>query len=395
MGRHRKLSIVTVILAMVAAVFATAAIAEEPFYVDRGVLLLHTSDSGYKVQWFDVPVSLAGPATATQNINIDSKCNVTLSGASLISLTPTGGNGKVGAVSNGLGVKTKNNCSTDQGQIVIGQTLKVELASDFNNTYSIGSAELDIEGKHDAKLGVAFPVGPAQVLMLGNTSDNGPDSGIGDNNVITITPAHPVRSMTLYPVANGNGGPAVSLEGGGDGVLAGGVRRTALNTNASLFSLVQEFDGVLDCGQSTPPEGGGADAAITVFRGGQTECQLKPYNDDASGSTASFEPIGQAGAEFTATIVWPAEGAVLPVPGTTIDFGNGPEAVQWCQGTAVRNTDGTLTVDAAAPYAFSGPPTLPGTASWCLLDQNVSYINGNQIQVTEYYYGSGDPFFAR
>ena len=403
MERRNKLSIVIVVLAMLGALFATAGIAagNGPVFVDKGRLDLYTGDSGYTVKWY--PPGADTPAQ-TQVLAINAKCDVSASGPNLIALTPTGGNGKVGAVSHGLGVKTKNNCSTEQGQVAEGQTLKVSLGTFFNSRVRIEFAEVDIEGKRNAQVGITFSNGDYNVRELSITSDNGPDSGPADNNIIRIpvTGTKNTTSLTFKPVMAGTNSPAISVEGGGDGPNL----KNSFGTNATAFKLVEEFDGLLNCGDSTPTEGDGViDAAITVTRGGQFACVLKPYNDDSAGSTASFEPTGQANAQFAATIVWPAEATQLPVPATKINF-NGPVGpnsppVQWCTGTAERNTDGTLAMHPADPndifidYAFVDPPDLPTGASWCLLDQDVSYVNGGKMQVTEYYYGSGDPFFAR
>ena len=404
MDRRKKLSIITVVLAMLGALFATAGIAagNGPVFVDKGRLDLHTGDSGYTVKWY--PAGSAS-ATQTQTLNVNAKCDVSSSGPNLITLTPTGGNGKVGAVSHGLGVKTKNNCSTEQGQVAEGQTLKVSLGSFFNSKIRIEFAEVDIEGKRNAQLAVTYSDNSSEIRTLSNTSDNGPDSGSSDNNLIRIpaTGEKYTTSLRFNPVMAGTNSPAIAVEGGGDGTNL----INSFGTNASAFKLVEEFDGELNCGESTPTEGDGiTNAAITVMRGGQVDCVLKPYNDDSAGSTASFEPTGQANAQFAATIVWPAETTQLPVPVTKIDF-DGPTGplpvvpVQWCTGTAERNPDGTLAMypadsnDGYIDYAFIDPPELPAGASWCLLDQDVSYVNGGKMQVTEYYYGTGDPFFAR
>jgi hypothetical protein len=410
----RKLLILAVVVGMMGALLATAGIAVgtngDPFYADRGVLLLDTGGDEFRVDWYEYasPGVLSTTPTATQALNVDRKCNVTLSGDALISLSPTGGNGKVGAVSHGLGVKDKNNCSTSQGQIQESQTLTLALGTFFDETFFIRSAELDVEGKRNAKLGVEYGETTESIVLNNTSSDNGPDSGTGDNNIAEFgSESPPFRSVRFYPVPTGSNSPAVAIEGGGDGEVSGGVLRTSLLKNQSLLELVQVFDGELDCGDVTPTEGGGNDAAISVRRGGQENCVLKPYNDDAFGSTASFEPVGQPNAEFTALITWPAETAVLPVPVTQIDFdGDGPLLavdVQWCTGTAERNPDGTLSMrpgpeagdDGFIDYAFINPPELPSGAAWCLLDQDVSYINGGEMQVTEYYYGRGDPRWSR
>ncbi len=404
MKHSRKLTILALAVAMVSAMLVTTSVAVGQtgggVYVDRGVLLLHTGDDGFRVDWYEYasPGVLKGTPSATQTLNVDERCNVTPSGPELISITPAGGNGKIGGVSHGLGVKNKNTCSTAEGLIEDGESLTFALGASFDESFWVLFAELDVEGKRSAELGVRYDGGFTEIIVLNNTSsDNGPDSGTGDNNVAVV--AHDYfRAVEFFPVGTRTTSPAVAIEGGGDGTVTGppGSLRSSLGTNDSLFDLYQEFDGELACGQGVTEGGTEGNAKITVFRDFQALCELKPYNLDALGSTASFEPTGQANAEFTALIVWPAENAVLPVPVTQVDFGlgGGLEDVQWCTGSATRDTNGLLSLDSDGQ--FVDPPELPADgAPWCVLDQDVTYVNGGQAQLTEYYYGTGDPRFGR
>ena len=71
---------------------------------------------------------------------------------------------------------------------------------------------------------------------------------------------------------------------------------------------------------------------------------------------------------------------MLPVPATTIDYDgdgpNPPQTVQWCRGTTAN-------------------PVLPSGQKWCLVKQSTELVSDGQMQVSERYYGAGDPRWAR
>src|SRR5690349_16359296 len=70
---------------------------------DAGTLRLHLSNSGPTITY-------SGPLVVPQQeIKLSASCGVTTSG-SLLQFTPTGAKQGLGLVSNGLGVRTKDNC---------------------------------------------------------------------------------------------------------------------------------------------------------------------------------------------------------------------------------------------------------------------------------------------
>jgi hypothetical protein len=75
--------------------------------------------------------------------------------------------------------------------------------------------------------------------------------------------------------------------------------------------------------------------------------------------------------------VWAPEPATYPVTRTTrIDYGTGEQPMQWCGGT-------------------SSAPVEPAGQTWCISGQSVAVVGTGLIQVTENYYGAGDPKFIR
>jgi hypothetical protein len=214
---------------------------------------------------------------AEQIIDVSKQCGVTTDGSLLaISAADDVGSRDVGLVSNGYGVKTKNNCSSAQGRVGLGQSITFELGSSFAENIEMVLGEVDVEGKFGADLGYAATLGEevfSGTVELPNTTDNGPDSGGNDNNIVVIAPEMNFRSITFE--AAGDDKAEVAVEGGGDAILAGEADslRTALGVNQSLFELVslREFDaGDLDCGDvvgPTAPDEEGPAERIILGRG--------------------------------------------------------------------------------------------------------------------------------
>ncbi len=434
--KRRYLTVLALTVGLVGALLVTTSGAfgqvDGPVAVERGVLLLHTGDDANWIRYYPDPSSNFDESgnfrlnnfAAEQLLEVNSRCGVTPMGDDLLTITTEGGSFGLGLVSNGLGVKDRNNCSTSQGLIDLDQSMTLTLGSYFESGFWIRTGETDIEGKHSSNLMATFESDAPRVIILPNT-DNGPDSGVNDNNIAELVRGAGAYYRTVkLQSENGNAtGGAISLEGGGDGVLPTSPLRGALGVNETLFEVVELFDGELDCGDTVSAGGLPEDAEITILRGGQLNCILKLHRLSSEGASALFEPIGPPSdpltgepAEFTATIAWPTElrGNVGDVGVTLIDFDAGgpgaPEQVQWCLGnpTRVDDSDPTtidpLAVDGAG--AFIEPPVLPAGASWCLLDQVISYVGEVEvspeevfephIQLTEYYYGTEvDPFWER
>jgi hypothetical protein len=354
-----------------------------------GVVQLHLGNDADYVKF--VPPTDSGEQPSMQSI-VAKKCLATFAASpSLVSLTSEPGppDGAVGLFDHGLGVKTSGEgtgtpCSRVDG---LSQALRLSLSGPLKGSL-ISFAELDIEGKFGvtvlarAYAGSTF-VGSSQ-LPTGPSSDSGPDSADGDNFRWLISPSSPFDTLVLSVDPLTPGG-SFSLEGGADGTTPqpGGVGE-ALGTSDSILQLA--FTGVLDCGQSAPTVGGGTTPKVDLTRGQNANCQKIPYllRTDKNGAAQSVlleKALGnQDSANFTMTTVWQPEPAVNPLPATTIDYdgpgGNSPTPMVWCLGTA------------------ASPLRVPGQA-WCLVSQQVVIVGGGNVQMTERYFGFGDPRWAR
>ncbi len=123
-------------------------------------------------------------------------------------------------------------------------------------------------------------------------------------------------------------------------------------------------------------------------------CALVPYTleagyDGDGEQTVDFivDLTGQATAEFEWRVEWDPEPATYPLTKTTsIDFGDGPNPLQWCGGT--YDPDGATPDDRmAAVVPISG-------LSGCLAYQQ-QVLTGGQVQVTEVLLLSDDPRVSR
>jgi hypothetical protein len=361
-----------------------------PVITGGGVLRLHMGADGDNVR-FQPPTS-SGGATLTQTIT-SKKCVVPLSTATpLVKLgsVPAPPAGAVGFFDHGLGVQgpgdgTGTPCGRVDGTT---QSLVFELAGSMAGK-QIEFAELDVEAKFNVIVRAHAYLGTTLVgtssLPSGSHSDSGPDSGDLDNYRWLIHPDAPFDKLVLSVDPSTPGG-AFSLEGGADGTkpIPGGLGQ-ALGTSDSVFQLT---DG-LDCGQSSGDVGGNGTPTANLTRGQNLNCQLIPYvlrtGIDSEQFVLLQKNLGtQTNANFLMDIAWQPEPAPIgPVPVTTIDYdGTGPNppiAVTWCTGTV------------SAPML----PMNAGGQHWCLVSHQVVLAGSGNIQVTERYFGSGDPRWAR
>jgi hypothetical protein len=153
-----------------------------------------------------------------------------------------------------------------------------------------------------------------------------------------------------------------------------------------VFQL-SDFTGSLDCGESSGTVGAVGDPKAELMRGEKPSCEPVPYLL-RTGSEGSEEFVllekdlgDQDAARFTMHIAWPDEPApVGSLRLTTIDYdgpgGNPPQTVQWCGGTPSAST-------------------LPSGQAWCLVTQHITLAGSGKVTVTEDYFGSGDPRWAR
>jgi hypothetical protein len=375
---------------------------EEP----AGVLLLRIdSDSGEGwVEYYPGanPASgLGTPLPDRQEFEITRKCDFNPTGGpSFLTFTPVDGSG-VGAVSNGLGVKDKNNCSTAQGQIVSagGEGLASSLGSYFSSVFRIVRGEVDVEGKGGTNLGVTYASGDSQEILLSNSADNGPDSGTGDNEIAVFEPPGGSRSVT-FTATDGK----VAIEGGGDGPVFGGTLRDSLGiTEGTVFELasIREYDaGGLFCGDpavgpSAPVQDGPAlDIELERLANlKQQGCVAIEYTFRIEDDSVLFDANldDQAAAHFSIRIEWDPMPDPFDPPHREINyFPDSPtstyELVQACEGT-----------DQQGMYIHPDEdPRFPpdGIVPWCLAGEQLLLLPGGQWQQIQWYDGVGpDPRF--
>ena len=356
---------------------------------DGGLVRLHLGPSDFFR--FDAPDGSGGYTPGTPAPISVAQCAATISGVMAIQVGPA--NGRLGLVADGLGVRVGGEGQGQRCGQVNGsdQSLSLTLTGPLSGMV-MDRAELDIEGKFDATVRAELYRGSVLVgvetLDTGVLSDSGPDSGTDDNYrwVIPAPDAAPVlfdRLLLRVDPSTPSGG--FSLAGGAEGTApAPGGLGEMLGTSDSLFHVVAA-DGILDCGDQASTGGPGVPSA-TVERldnveGDPADCEPIVYALDSGleGDT-QFVFLGKdlgAQAElrpaFTWTIDWLPEAATYPVVRSTrIDTGSGPEPAVWCGGT---------------PDA----PELPSGKLWCLSNQTVVPAGTRLIQVTETFFGAGDP----
>lgn len=356
---------------------------------DGGVVRLHLGKSDYFR--FDAPDGAGGYTPGTPARISVARCVATTSGVMAVQVGPA--NGRLGLVDDGLGVKVGGEgdgrpCGQVNGT---GQSLSLTLASPLSDAF-MDRAELDIEGKFDATVRAELYQGSelvgVETLDTGVSSDSGPDSGTRDNHrwVIPASGSAPVLfDRLLLRVDPSTPKGAFSLAGGADGTPpAPGGLGELLRTSDSLFHLVTA-DGVLDCGDQVST-GDPGDPSATVERldnveGAPEDCEPVFFAlDSGLEGDVQFVFLGkdlrgqaQLRPAFTMTIGWLPEAATYPVVRTTrIDTGSGPEPAVWCGGTP-------------------DDPELPPGKLWCLFGQTAVPAGAGLIQVTERFYGAGDP----
>ncbi len=344
----------------------------------------------------------AGVPAGTQALTFGTACGLTgdttyasLTGSTNGSSPSAAG---VGIHDKGLGVCSKPGDATGAGAGRVDAALQQELRLKLEGSLAdkeIVSAELDIECKFDALVQAQLYLDGNLVTTLQLDAALGPFSGGGDNVRWVIGRSDPNPDDHTPIIYTGPVGlfdeirlraleGAFSLDSGADGTVAA-EQGQALNTKESLFQLT-DIDGELACGDVVTEAGGPTkpDATFTRIDTDSADCTtLIPYALTSAGGEISrtmtlIKPT-VPGAKFTIAIGWDPEAAQYPLTrATTIDYfdGNGVQTIQWCTGP---------------PSA----PVLPAGQLWCLTNQAVQSLGGGQIQVTETFFGSGDPAYAR
>jgi hypothetical protein len=369
---------------------------------DVGVLRLHLSGTTRSVTF--TPTGASQPSV-TQPIAVTSKCGASTSDP-LLTLTGEGGTHGLGLVTNGLGVRQKNTCSSAEGRVSGSEKVTIALGTSFDDDVVIVDAELDIEGKFNASLIASLDGEPAINRTLLSSSDNGPDSGVGDNDRVLLSTQQPdvapFRALTL----SAQGGE-LSLEGGGDAsyvqyAASGkvGPIGTSLGTADTILRLIRsrEFAHDLFCEETRNAAliGGSATSAVVTRLpndGGQ-ECEdvgvTFEIDDEGVLLDKGTTGINSGDPQFVnalVEIVWAPQDAAVPLPNREINFhpDEDPddfETVQWC-----------VSWDPVARTAVHPPDArFPGgVLPWCLVDEHIELRSNNQVVQTQLYHGDGDP----
>jgi hypothetical protein len=368
-----------VALAAAAVPGAVASGTEAPPITGGGVLRLHMDKAGDYFR-FNPPTGTGG-ATLTQTLTT-SKCVASLKASpSLVTLTTPGPpSGAVGLFDHRLGVKTGSEvltCATVNGTEQLALSLAGQLAAK-----QIDFGELDVAGVAGTKIQARTALDGDHVATTTVTlSGHGIvsrrwliDAGVFDTLVLSVDPSTPKGAFWLQ--GGGHGTPA----------LPGGLGQQ-LGTKDTVFQLT-DFTGTIDCGETAPTVGGGNSPEATFSRGQNDDCEPIPYllrSDPDNSVLLQKDASDQDGANFLLEVVWPPEEAPDgPLDRTTIDYdgegGDDPQPVPWCVGT---------------PSDPQLPPERGPEETWCLAEQSIALAGGRNIQVSETYYGAGDPRWAR
>jgi len=381
-------ALIAVVVSLVAVTVASGDVGGEFSPPDGGLLQLQVGDGD---QFVYTPAG--GGSVTTQTIDPAQGCSVMLDpspSTELVSLetTPAAPQGKLGLFANGLGVKVnKEGNGQPCGRVdTTSQELTLSLSGNLAGK-QVEVAELDIEGKFNVTVVADLYLGgtggllvASPELLTGSNSDSGPDSADGDNFRWVIDEG--IFDTIVLRVSPSTPDGAFSLEAGADGTAAGPIG-AGLGTLDTVFQLV-EVSGLLNCGDSVVEDGGGTGAVpIALLDRGDNElssCALVPYVLDTFVSGDQFAALDvdlteQEDATFAITIIWLPEPS--PPGSTTIDFGTGPTTPVWCGGSLAD-------------------PVLPVTGEpWCLVSRSEVLAGDGLVQVTETFFGAGDPIWSR
>jgi hypothetical protein len=398
-----------------------------PVTTDVGTLRLHLDSDGDRVV-FD-PVA-AGP-NLVQTFS-QSNCKLSSSGASL-----------VGIVGSGTQVNKKPFAGLKDHRIGVGQTGEGngEPCARINNdlgqaltlsltgqlaSQSIGYAEIDLGFKFNGdavlqlkKGGPSGTLVDTVTVLCSGLSDCGPDSGGSDNERVILwldpddepIPGHwqsfqidgVFDTIVIKPGGDASSG-VVSLEAGFQGAAPGPLG-AELGTNDTLFSLVEAFDGEIDCTE-TEILIEGEDATFQITRGfdidggckGPEDGLLFTFDSGTEGDqlfvdfiTEPVDANANTVAQFVEVITWRYD-SPPDVPGgddqdRTLFYddhvGAGERVMPWC----LKDPR----VGGALPSPVNPATVLPTGHTSCLIASN-SHVTvlGNFVEVdTVYNVGDG------
>lgn len=381
---------------------------------DAGILLLSTGPdkSDNYIEYYPdavlpaddgTPATLGTPETPRQPL-ISGRCDAVLDGT-LLSITPSGGNGRAGIVSNGIGVKARNNCATAEGRVGPGQSLEFALGSRFEGlSYQFKTIEVDVEGKFNAQLRFTLKTdgidGFTDNLELRNGSDNGSDSGARDNDIAVAgdPSGSPFDTITFEPIGQSNS--EISIEGGGDGAVPGGHLRPEFRVDdKTLFHLVKTYEGELSCDNDSDEElgtdpGDAAVRAMVIRQANKDGCPADgdpiPYNLEITDEGVLFDPnIGTRNdLNFLVRIDWAPHADPFDPPARWISLdGVSYDLVVACLSQDLSGgLDPDLDPDADDVFIH------PADAPWCMAGQRQVLFEDTELwQEIQWHDGTIDP----
>lgn len=382
-------------------------------------------------------------AVAVEPLSGDKTCAVVLGSTRVLNLRGSvGGAFEEGLASyavGSLGVKEKKSgTSCSQVNAATTETLELKLgaatAAALNAPALMSTAYLDLELKQSAQILAtatrgdevvgrfelrsgtsSLPIDPAVpntgIAKCSNGADSGPDSGVGDNCRWAISAGDDISfdTLTLKAVQG-----AFSLEGGGDGLVV--TKAVPLVTpaptfpasNASIIEIVDGYEGILGCGDSTPlePQNGDAPGVIVhrLNNVGDAPCTEVPYFLGNGSQFAQFlKPLdSQTGAQFVWEVTWrlPYTATTSVLPQLTLDYETGPSVrvnLGWCPDAS------TLPVSApwsggysAAQLAATNPVLLPdqddftGKQFACVISRQAQAVDGGAAGTADDYVQARD-----
>ena len=141
-----------------------------------------------------------------------------------------------------------------------------------------------------------------------------------------------------------------------------------------------------DGGDSYPTQSGGSADSVDLERQTGACDEDIPITITVTEDAVDIQKPFIEGSAFRMTIEWVAETAVNPVPPTQIAYAgeDGSHAMEFC------DADG----DDGDNY-----PDLPSGEFWCITNQTVTLFetgpNAGMLQLSESYFGAGDPRLTR
>ena len=377
------------------------------------------------------------PATV-ESISGDKTCAVVLGSERVLNLRGSiGGPFAEGLASyavGSLGVKEKKSgTSCSQVNAPTTETLELKLgaatAAAFNAPALMSTAYLDLElkqsaqvlataslgddvvGRFELRSGTSsLPITPAvpttAVASCSNGADSGPDSGTGDNCRWAVSVGDDISfdTLTLKAVQG-----AFSLEGGGDGLVV--TKAVPLDaplptfpaSNASIIDIVDGYEGILGCGDSTPlePQNGDAPGVIVhrLNNVGDAPCTEVPYFLGNGSQFAQFlKPLDtQTEAQFVWEVTWrlPYTATTSVLPQLTLDYETGQSVrvnLGWCPDASTLPTGAPWTGGYSADQlAATNPVLLPdqddfaGKQFACVISREAQATDGGAAGTADDY----------